>query len=111
MSLARIPDVGVAPERQGPRTKLGVPQIRALRNYRQAGTGPTELARLFDVSVRTVYRYLDGTSDPIAVVFVDVVSQANADYGLGLTATQAYDVGHEVLRRLRMRGWTEGRPS
>lgn len=111
MALARIPDSGAGPERQGPRPKLTVPQIRAVRNYRRAGSKPDDIARMFDISVRSVYRYLHGTGDPVLDVVRGVVAQGNDEFGLGMTETQVEDVGRWILLRLRARGWVEGRPS
>jgi hypothetical protein len=110
MSLARVPDAGAGPENQGPRPKLGVPQIRAVHRYRAAGSSSSQIASMFGVSRRTVQRYLKAGPDPVTAVVETVLFEAAREFALDLSPTQTDDIARSIVHRLRMRGWLDGRP-
>lgn len=104
--LDRIPDTGAQRrDRQGgTRTAVPLSTIEAIRAARQAGTSPTELARMFRVTTRTIYRYL-APADPLHAAVRGVLAEASRTYGLALTRNQLTDTADEIARQLRLRGW------
>jgi hypothetical protein len=103
--LDRIPDTGAQRrDRQGPRTAVPLSTVEAIRAARAAGSTPSELARSFRLTTRTIYRYL-APADPLHAAIRGVLTEASRAYGLDLTRNQLTDTADEIARQLRLRGW------